>query len=78
MVSPDENDRPVYETFSEKEIIEMYWPYWYKQMCKKYGKAHVDSNYTRKDCVEDWVVIHWAWPAKDSDVQTKRRNHQRS
>lgn len=47
-------------TLSEDEIIARYWKFWYPAMCKKHGKEHVDENYCEKDCIDDWVVIHWA------------------
>ena len=48
---------------SEDEIIEQYYPYWYSKMCDKFGKDYVDANYNKFDCIDDWVVIHWAWEA---------------
>lgn len=48
-------------TLSESDIIAEYWQYWYGRMCEKYGKEHVDQNFTHKDCIDDWVIIHWAW-----------------
>lgn len=58
---PDENDIDVVETLSEDEIIKQYWPYWYCKMCEKFGKEHVDENYSHQDCIDDWTVVHWAW-----------------
>ena len=48
-------------TVSEIEIKETYYPYWYDKMCQKYGKEHVDTNYTFEQCLEDWKTVHWAW-----------------
>ena len=48
-------------TLSEQEILDSYYPYWYNAMCKKYGKEHVDANFSKEDCIEEWVIIHWAW-----------------
>lgn len=48
-------------TVSEIEIKETYYPYWYDKMCQKYGKEHVDANYTFEHCLEDWKTVHWAW-----------------
>lgn len=58
---PDENGNDVVETLSEKEILDQYWNYWYNRMCEKFGKEHVDADYTKQDCIDDWVVVHWAW-----------------
>ncbi len=49
------------ETFSEKDILDEYWTYWYGRMCEKLGKEFVDANYTQEDCIQDWVIVNWAW-----------------
>lgn len=51
-------------TLSEEEILKQYWPYWYKKMCEKFGKEHVDENYCPLDCIDDWIVVNWAWESK--------------
>lgn len=48
-------------TVSENEILDMYYDFWYDKMCQKYGKEKVDANFTHKDCIDDWVVVNWAW-----------------
>ena len=48
-------------TVSEDEILNQYWPWWYVKMCEKFGREVVDSDYTKQDCIDDWVVVHWAW-----------------
>jgi hypothetical protein len=58
---PDENDNDVVETLSEDEIIKQYWPHWYNKMCEKFGKEHVNTHYCEQDCIDDWVICHWAW-----------------
>lgn len=55
----------IVETLSEDEIREEYYPYWYGKMCEKFGKEHVDATYSFEDCLTDWIVVHWAWPAND-------------
>ena len=57
----DHPDLCYVETKSEQEILEEYWPYWYDKMCKKFAKEHVDATYSFEDCLEDWVIINWAW-----------------
>lgn len=53
------------EVMSEQEILDEYWPHWYNQMCKKFGKETVDEIYSADDCIDDWCAINWAWLAKD-------------
>lgn len=53
-------DMAVVKTITEDSIIKHYWPYWYTRMCAKYGKQHVDENYTAEHCIEDWVTVNWA------------------
>ena len=51
---PENNDfSSEFTTYSEKEILEMYWDYWYEKMCAKYGKEYVDDNYSKDDCIND-------------------------
>ncbi len=48
-------------TNSEEDIRNEYYPYWYEQMCSKYGKDFVDKVFSFENCLEDWIVINWAW-----------------
>ena len=48
-------------TLSEEDIRKSYWPYWYGRMCEKFGKEHVDEHYSFEECLEDWIVVNWAW-----------------
>jgi hypothetical protein len=49
------------KVMSEDEILHEYWSHWYQQMCKKYGKEYVDETYSFHDCLDDWIVVNWAW-----------------
>ena len=51
-------------TVSEDDIRKNYYPHWYERMCKKYSKDHVDATYSFEDCLDDWVVVNWAWESK--------------
>ena len=62
---PDHEDGGYVRTVSEQEILDEYWDWWYGKMCEKFGKDHVDANYSSEDCVEDWVVVNWAWEVED-------------
>ena len=44
---------------TEKEILDEYWDFWHTAMVKKFGKGH--ELITEQNCIEDWVVVHWAW-----------------
>jgi len=63
--SYNELDQKV-QTMSEQEIRETYYPYWYDLMCKKFGKEHVDKTYNFEDCLEDWIIVNWAWEVNDN------------
>jgi hypothetical protein len=51
-------------TLSEEEIIKVYWDYWQEKMIFKYGKEYFQANFSEKDCIEDWIVVNWAWEHK--------------
>ena len=52
-------------TVSEEDILRVYWDHWYKSMCNKFGKTYVDQKHTKSDCINDFLVVHWAWEVKD-------------
>jgi hypothetical protein len=56
---------PYVETVSEEYIRKTYYPYWHGKMCEKYGKDHVDNTYSFEDCLDDWIVVNWAWEVKE-------------
>ena len=45
---------------TEDEIINFYWDYWSKRMKEKYGENH--HLITRERCIEDFVIVNWAFP----------------
>lgn len=55
---------PVYITKSEYDIKREYYPYWYTQMIKKFGEEYVNKTYCFEDCLDDWIVVNWAWESK--------------
>lgn len=61
---PDHEDGGYIITKSEDDIRKEYWPYWYGKMCNKFGKENVDGKYTFEDCLDDWIVVNWAWETK--------------
>ena len=42
-----------------KDILDIYWDTWKNNCEKKLGKDH--PSITEEDCIQDWVVINWAW-----------------
>ena len=62
---PDEDFNNIVVTKSEEEIRKEYYPFWYEKMCKKFGKEVVDRDYSFEDCLDDWIVVNWAWEVKD-------------
>ena len=48
-------------TLSEEDIRRDYYPWWYDKMCQKFGKEEVDKNYCFEDCLDDWIIVNWAW-----------------
>lgn len=52
---------PDIKTVSEEDIRKEHFPHWYDRMCKKFGQAKVDSEYSFEDCIEDFQGVYWAW-----------------
>ena len=57
----------VIKTLSEQEILDIYWDWWKEEGIKRWGKEHFELNYSEKDCIEDWVVVNWAWEHKQNE-----------
>ena len=53
-------------TLSEEEIIKEYYDYWQERMIHKFGNEHFEANYTDQDCIDDWIVVNWAWEANEN------------
>jgi hypothetical protein len=58
-------EEPYVEVMSEKEILELYYDHWYDAMVSKFGKEVVDKDYCKDDCIDDWVIVNWAWLSTD-------------
>lgn len=61
---------PVIERLTENDILDRFWYYWYSRMVSKYGE--ITKNWSdeelRKMCIQDWIIIHWAFPFWNFDV----------
>ncbi len=56
-------EEPIEKT--EEEILKEYYPYWEKRMVEVYGEEKFRSDYTKEDCIMDWVIVNWAWEKED-------------
>ena len=66
-LDPDNNDyTPVYTVLSDAEILDNYYVYWSTRMLNV-NKA---PQITEANCLEDWAVIHWAWPTDSLELIT--------
>ena len=52
-------------TVSENDVLREYYPKWYERMCASFGKEHVDATYCFEDCLDHWVIVHYAWPVTE-------------
>jgi hypothetical protein len=62
-------------TVSEDDIRQTYWPYWYKNMCEKFGQEFIDANYSFEDCLTNWITVNWAWPVLDNEEYDREKSH---
>ena len=61
--NPDPNASNIV-TISEKEILDTFWDSWKEKMIKKFGKESFEANFSEKHCIEDWVIVNWAWESE--------------
>lgn len=55
----NEQDEEFPVEVSREQIIKEFWPFWEKRMIKEFGEGH--ELITEDNCIDDWVVVHWAW-----------------
>lgn len=55
------------EVMSEDDIRNEYFPWWYEKMCEKHGKEHVDQTYSFRECLEDWIIMHYATEIEEGE-----------
>jgi hypothetical protein len=55
------NEQDGLKIVSEEDIIRDYFPYWSDKM-KKAGK---EDKINHENCINDWVITHWAWEHKE-------------
>lgn len=48
---------------TDEGILFEYWYYWAKKMEDTFGDGHPETN--TENCIQDWVVVNWAWEKKD-------------
>lgn len=53
---PGEFGQHVEEIWSEKQILDSYYPYWCGKMIQNVAAPDLDPV----RCIEDWCVVHWA------------------
>lgn len=58
----DDDGDNIVITVSEEDVRHDYYPYWQKRMTEV-GKDL--SQYTFEDCLDDWIVVNWAWEVND-------------
>jgi len=55
-------DEPNPIEMTEEQILSEYWAWWSMSMANKFGSN--SDLITKQNCIEDWVVVHWAWEKK--------------
>lgn len=52
-------DKPL--IYTEKHILDEYYSYWSQVMLEHTNRSPL---ITEKNCIEDWIVVNWAWELK--------------
>jgi len=70
-------DIDVWDTLSDKDILDQYWEHWSGQMKRAfYEKRMLNAtleDITPENCIDDWCTVHWAernyWREMKENVQ---------
>ena len=68
-VEPGFDEEPIYETLTEQEIFEKYWPFWYNELYKEKHKNNpnviqlktLPLALQRQACIDEYIVVNWGW-----------------
>lgn len=71
MCYPGEHGQHVQETFSEYQILKTYFQYWYGRM----READKLEEVTIENCIQDWIVVHWAHETDDLGNRIDHSEH---
>ena len=52
---------PITRCVDDDEILEMYWEYWSERMKLR---GYTEKEITKESCIDEWVVVNWAWEIK--------------
>jgi hypothetical protein len=56
IVFPGEFGQHVQETWTREQILKVYWTSWNRKMFQSGNSDKVSEE----NCIEDWIVTHWA------------------
>lgn len=56
IVFPGEYGQHVQETWNTEQILKSYYTYW----CTKMIQNVPNPDLSQENCIDDWVVVHWA------------------
>lgn len=58
---PIDGDETIKVSITDEDILDTYWDYWVGEMLR----VHKLPMITPQSCIEDFVVVNWAWEVKD-------------
>ena len=57
---------------TNKDIIKEYYSYWKASMLKKYSYVDFMTNFTIDDCIEDFVIVNWAYEVQPTEKEKEQ------
>ncbi|MCK4501016.1 hypothetical protein KAU11_11005 [Candidatus Babeliales bacterium] len=61
------SDQDGEHTLTEDEVIADYWEYWKGKVERVTRGKPTSAMITREHCIDDWVVVHWAYEMKEDN-----------
>lgn len=57
-------------TLTCDQILAKYWNYWQRRIAEAESDPSTMAYWnkterTAENCIEDWIVVHWAWPVSE-------------
>ena len=59
-LNEDGSHNPCVKIYIEAEILKEWREYWKEKVIYRCGEEYF-KTLSEKDCIEDWIMVNWAW-----------------
>ncbi len=57
---------------TREEILKQYYTWW----CEQMRKVNKESEISEEACIQDFIIVHWAWEIKEEENANHPRGNE--